>query len=130
MKLRILPILLLLGLLTFGPTQSDPTQAYNLHQQTLADASQPHPTPALPTDTPAKTAKSVSTPTAQSAQDEQAETPRITQGPVPTGTASATTLNAALKIETGATSIGPAFEQFLEQAGAVVETPDPGSGRV
>ena len=125
MKIRILPILLLLGFVTFGLAQSDPPRSYNpgTNKQTSAGTNQPGLNPVLPTVTPAKATPLPSTSAAQSAQTTEVQTPKISATPTQAGTASTTTLNAALKIETVAASIGPAFEQFLESDGAVGATP-------
>ncbi|OJV91223.1 MAG: hypothetical protein BGO39_26585 [Chloroflexi bacterium 54-19] len=115
MKIRILPILLLVGIGVFGLTQSDPTQATTLkpNNPTVIAANPANFTPALATSTPAP---------ATSASAE-AKTPRLDPTPTQAATASATTLNTAEKIEKGVVLVGPAFQQFLEEEGAVGETP-------
>ena len=115
MKIRILPILLLVGIGVFGLTQSDPTQATTLkpNNPTVIAANPANFTLALATSTPAP---------ATSASAE-AKTPRLDPTPTQAATASATTLNTAEKIEKGVVLVGPAFQQFLEEEGAVGETP-------
>jgi murein DD-endopeptidase MepM/ murein hydrolase activator NlpD len=104
-----------MGILVFGLTQSDPTPATSLkpNNPTVSAANPANLTPALATITPVPVTPSGA----------GAKTPGLDPTPTQAPTTRATTLDTAEKIEQGAVLIGPAFQQFLEEGGAVGKTP-------